>query len=148
MKKVFAGMCLGIAAISAAHAEVTVKDAWVRATVAHQHATGAFMQLTSSSDARLLEVQTPVAGIAEVHEMKMENNVMKMRAVDALELPAGKTVELKPGSFHIMLMNLKNPVNEGDEIPLTLILEDKNKKREKLELKLKARGMMAGHAHM
>jgi copper(I)-binding protein len=85
-------------------AQVTVKDPWVRATVPAQKATGAFMQITSAQDARLVEARSPVAGVVEVHEMVMEKEVMKMRAIKGLDLPAGKTVELKPGGYHVMLM--------------------------------------------
>jgi copper(I)-binding protein len=77
----------------AAQAQVTVKDAWVRATVPQQKATGAFMQLQSAQDAKLLSAQSPVAGVVEVHEMAMDGGVMKMRAVPSLALPAGKAVE-------------------------------------------------------
>ena len=91
-------------------AQVSVKDAWVRATVPHQKATGAFLQLTAVRDSRLVAVRSPVAGSTELHEMSMANNVMKMRAVDAVELPAGKAVGLKPGEYHIMLLGVKAPV--------------------------------------
>lgn len=132
-----------IAATSAASAlaQVTIKDAWIRATVAQQTATGAFMQLTSPADAKLVEVKSPVAGIVEIHEMKMENNVMRMRAVTGLDLPAGKVVELKPGGYHVMLMDLKGQVKEGDSVPLTLVFEGKDKKRETVELKVAAKSL-------
>ena len=82
---------------------VEVKDAWVRTSVPGQMATGAFMKITSKEGAKLVGASSPVAGVAEVHEMKMEGNVMKMNAVaGGLELPAGKTVELKPGGYHVM----------------------------------------------
>jgi copper(I)-binding protein len=132
---------LSLFAAQVAVAEVTVKDAWVRATVAQQKATGAFMTLQSSVDARVVAASSPIAGIAEIHEMKLENNVMKMRAVDGLELPAGKAVELKPGSFHVMLQDLKSQVKEGDEVLLQLTVEGKDKKRETVEIKAKVRGL-------
>lgn len=122
-----------------AFAQVTVKDPWVRATVPHQKATGIFMQLTAQQDARLVEVQSPVAAIVEIHEMKMENEVMKMRPVSVLPLPADKTVELKPGGFHIMLMDLKQQIKEGDVVALTLVVENKDKKREAIALQVPAR---------
>jgi hypothetical protein len=118
-----------------AHAQVTVKDPWVRATVSQQKATGAFMQITSAQDARLVEAKSPVAGVVEVHEMSMEKDVMKMRAVKALDLPAGKTVELKPGGYHVMLMDLKQQMKEGDTVPVTLVVEGKDKKRSTIEVK-------------
>lgn len=117
-------------------AQVNVKDPWVRATVSQQKATGAFMQITSVQDARLVEVKTPVAGVIEIHEMKMEKDVMKMRAMPGgLDLPAGKGVELKPGGYHVMLMDLKQQMKEGDIVPVTLVIEGKDKKRTTVEIK-------------
>jgi copper(I)-binding protein len=102
-----------------------VTDPWVRGTVTGQKATGAFMQLKSPADAALVEAASPVAKIVEIHEMKMEGGMMKMRAVEKLPLPAGKAVELKPGGYHVMLMDLVQPLNEGDTVPLKLTFEDK-----------------------
>ena len=101
-------------------AQVTVKDPWVRATVSAQKATGAFMQITSAQDARLVEAKSPVAGVVEVHEMVMEKDVMKMRAIKGLDLPAGKTVELKPGGYHVMLIGLTRDLAVGEKFPVTL----------------------------
>jgi periplasmic copper chaperone A len=129
--------------VAAAQAQVSVKDAWVRATVPHQKATGAFMQLTAAHDARVVEASSPVAGIVEIHEMAMVKDVMKMRAVDVLELPAGKTVELKPGGYHVMLMDLKGQVKDGDTVPLTLVVEGRDGKRQSLEIKAMARPLSA-----
>ena len=134
--------CLGLAfALIApcAVAQVTVRDAWVRATVPQQQGTGAFMQITSPIDARLVEVQTPAAKVAEVHEMATVDNVMRMRPVKALDLPAGKTVELKPNGYHVMLMGLKDQIKDGDRISLTLTIEDKDKKRQTIEVFAPAR---------
>lgn len=132
-------------------AQTTVKDGWVRSTVEPQKATGAFMQITSAQGGKLVSAQSPVAGITEVHEMAMDGNVMKMRAVPALDLPAGQAVELKPGGYHVMLMDLKQPVKAGETVPMTLVVEGKDGKRETLELKLpvKAAGAApaAGHKH-
>jgi len=119
---------------STAHAQVTVKDPWVRATVAAQKSTGAFMQISVPKDARLVEVRSPV-GSAEIHEMRLTDNVMKMREVPGIDLPAGKTVELKPGGYHVMLMGLKGQIKEGDTVPLTLVVEGRDKKRETVEVK-------------
>jgi copper(I)-binding protein len=93
------------------------------------------MQITSVQDARLVEASSPVAGVVEVHEMVMEKDVMKMRAVKGLDLPAGKTVELKPGGYHVMLMDLKQQMKEGDTVPVTLVVEGKDKKRSTIEVK-------------
>ena len=140
---------LGITLLSAASVQaqqVEVKDAWVRATVAQQKATGAFFKLSAKTDSRLVEVRSPLANVVEVHEMAMEGTTMKMRAVPALDLPAGKTVELKPGSYHVMLMELKAPVAAGDSVPLTLVIEGADKKRETIEIKAEARQMGANAA--
>ena len=116
---------------------VDVKNAWVRASVQGQKATGAFMQLTASQPTTLVGVASPVAGVAEVHEMKMDGDVMKMRALaDGLELPAGKAVELKPGGYHVMLMDLKTPLVKDTTIPVTLLFKDAKGVQSKLELKL------------
>jgi copper(I)-binding protein len=116
---------------------VEVKDAWVRTSVPGQKATGAFMKITSKQGARLVGASTPVAGVAEVHEMKMEDNIMKMNAVaGGLELPAGKTVELKPGGYHVMLMDLKAALPKDSTIPLTLVFKDAKGVESKVELKV------------
>ena len=135
-------MAVGASAVSApATAQIAVKEAWVRATVPQQKATGAFMQITAPADSKLVEVKSPVAGMVEIHEMKMENNVMKMRAVTGVDLPAGKAVDLKPGGYHVMLMDLKGQVKEGDTVPLTLVFEGKDKKRETVEVKAAAKSL-------
>lgn len=130
-----------LALTSSAFAQTTVKDPWVRGTVAQQKASGAFMHITSAQGGKLLSVSTPVAGVAEIHEMTMQGDMMRMRAVPALELPAGKTVELKPGGYHVMLMDLKATLKAGDSVPLTLVVEGKDGKRETLELKVPVRAL-------
>ena len=116
---------------------VEVKDAWVRTAVAGQKATGAFMKITAREGARLVAVSSPVAGVAEVHEMKMEGDVMKMRALtEGLDLPAGKTVELKSGGNHVMLMDLKAPLAKDSTVPLTLVFKDAKGVQSKVELKV------------
>ena len=133
----FLAMTMSLAA--QAQAQVIVKDAWVRATVPQQKATGAFMQLQSAQDAKLLSAQSPVAGVVEVHEMSMDGGVMKMRAIPSLDLPAGKSVDLKPGGYHVMLMDLKGQVKDGDTVPVTLVVEGKDGKRQNIEIKASAR---------
>lgn len=137
-----------------AFAQVTVSDAWVRGTVAQQKATGAFMQLKAAQDSRLVAAKSPVAGVVEIHEMKMEKDVMKMRALpDGLALPAGKTVELSPSGYHVMLMDLKQPLKEGATVPLTLVLEGGDRKRSELAVTATVRPLNApanahaGHKH-
>jgi len=131
----------GLALALAAQAQVSVKEPWVRATVSQQKATGAFMQIVSAKDAKLVQASSPVAGIVEIHEMTMVQDVMKMRAIPGLDLPAGKAVELKPGGYHVMLLDLKAQVKEGDVVPLNLVIEGRDGKRQTLELKVPARAL-------
>lgn len=119
-----------------ATAPVVVDGAWARASVQGQKATGAFMRLTAKDGARLVRIETPVAGVAEVHEMKMEGDIMKMRAVPALDLPAGKTVELQPGGYHVMLLDLKAPLAKGSTVPVTLVFQDAKGVETQLPLQL------------
>lgn len=138
LRSVAVAAALGGACFTAAFAQaVNVEGAWARATVQGQKASGAFMKLTASADTKLVSVSSPVAGVAEVHEMKMDNGVMTMRAVDGgLALPAGKAVELKPGGYHVMLMDLKVPLQKDTTIPFTLIFKDAAGKETRTELKL------------
>ena len=123
MYKTFTALILSLAACSAM-AQVEITDAWVRATVQGQKATGAFMSLTAKKATRLVGIKTDAAAVAEVHEMSIDKDVMRMRAIPVLELPAGKTVTLKPGSYHVMLMNLKEPLPVYSHVQLTLLFED------------------------
>jgi copper(I)-binding protein len=125
----------------AAAAQTTVTDAWVRGTVAQQKATGLFAKITSVNGGKLVAASSPIAGAVEVHEMVMEGNVMKMRPVPALELPAGKVVELKPGGYHVMLLELKQPLKAGDTVPVNLVVEGKDGKRESVEVKATVRAL-------
>lgn len=124
---------------SVSQAQVVVKDAWIRATVPQQKTGGVFLQIESSSDARLVDAHSDAAASAELHEMKLDNNIMRMRAIDQLALPAGKAVTLKPGGYHLMLMGLKNQVKVGDVIPLTLVIENKDKKRQTVQVNVIAK---------
>ena len=145
---------LGLAVFSVpALAEVTVKDSWVRGTTPAQKATGAFMEITSSEAAALLTASSPVAGVVEIHTMKMEDGVMKMRALSKLDLPAGKAVKLAPGGNHVMLMDLKQQMKKGDVVPITLKIEGADKKVQTLEIKAEVRDLATpatmdkGHGH-
>ena len=135
-----------LADAAAASAQVTVTDPWVRGTVTGQKATGAFMQLKSPADATLVAAASPVAKIVEVHEMKMEGGMMKMNAVDKLALPAGKAVDLKPGGYHVMLMDLVKPLQEGDTVPLQLTFEDKAGKKSTVEVKAQVKALTTSGA--
>jgi len=124
-----------------AQAQVKVDNPWVRGAVPGQLATGAFLDITSARDAALVKVESPIAATVEVHAMEMKNNLMTMREVPKIELPAGKQVRLAPGGFHIMLMDLKQPVKNGETVPLQLTIEYPDKKRETVEVKAQVRGL-------
>jgi copper(I)-binding protein len=130
----------------AALAQVTVTDPWIRATVPAQSSSGAFMQLTSKQDARLVGVKTPVAGSAQLHQMEMQGQSMKMRAVDAIALPAGQAVNLASGGYHVMLFDLKRQLKEGESVPLTLVVEDAKHKRSDLTVNVPVKPLgYSGH---
>lgn len=119
---------------------VTVTQAWVRATVAQQQSTGAFMTLRASSASRLVAVQSRAAASVEMHEMAMEGDVMRMRAMPVVALAAGAEVSFKPGSYHLMLMGLKKPLKAGEMVPLTLVFESADgKQRQQLDVQAEVR---------
>ena len=124
-----------------ASAQTEVKDAWVRATVAGQPSSGAFMTVTASADSKLLSVQTPVAGLVQIHEMSRKDDVMKMQQVQSVVLPAGKPVSFDPNGYHIMLMNLTGQIKEGDKVPLTLTVEDAKGTKESVQVEAVAKAI-------
>jgi copper(I)-binding protein len=134
---------LTLASSAALAADIEVTTPWVRGTVSGQQATGAFMEVTSKSGAVLVGATSPVAGITEIHEMKMDGGVMKMRAIARLELPSGKPVKLAPGGYHVMLMDLKQPLKKGEIVPITLKLEGKNNTVETIDIKAEVRDLTA-----
>jgi hypothetical protein len=139
LKSLVSAMTLAAATLSAfaAGEAVEVQNAWARATVKGQMATGAFMTLTAKDGTKLVGAASPAAGVAQVHEMKMDGGVMKMAEVKGgLELPAGKAVELKPGGYHVMLMDLKAPLVKDSTVPVTLTFKDAKGVESKLELKV------------
>ena len=150
-RSLFALLAAGLFSTGAL-AQVTVVDPWVRATVPNQKASGAFMQVRSSQAARLVGISTPVAGRAELHEMAMENNTMRMRQVDAIDLPAGKAVNLASGGYHVMLFDLKRQLKEGERVPLTLVVQDATKKSSSVTVEAQVKPLTyvapaAGHHH-
>ncbi|MBW3505471.1 copper chaperone PCu(A)C [Pseudomonas sp. NKUCC02_KPG] len=129
------------------NAQTVVDDAWVRATVAGQPSTGAFMHITASSDSKLVEVQSPVAKTVQIHESKMENDVMSMQPVASVALPAGKSVAIVPEGYHVMLIDLVGQIKVGDQVPLTLIVEDSKGVKESIEVKAQARALNSMPMH-
>ena len=151
LKPGFLGAALMAGSIAIAQVPaVKVENAWARATVQGQKGTGAFMNITAKEGTRLVGVSSPVAGVAEVHEMKLENDIMKMRAVPVLDLPAGQTVRLKPGGYHVMLMDLKAPLAKDSTVPVTLRFKNAKGVESTLDLVLPvglaAPGAVAGTA--
>jgi hypothetical protein len=138
------------AAAGSALAQVNVSSAWARSTVPGQGGTGAFMTLVSKDGGKLLGAASPVAGVVELHEMAMDNNVMKMRAIAALELPAGREVQLKPGGYHVMLLDLKRPLKVGEKVQIELRLETRDGKRITQPVEVEVRSTAPGqdaHKH-
>lgn len=132
-------------------AHVQADNAWARASVQGQQATGAFMQLTAKEPLRLVGVETPAAETGEIHEMKMEGDVMRMRQIEGLNLPQGQAVALKPGGYHIMFQQLKAPLQDGSEVPVTLVFKDAKGETSRLHLQVPVKRMApaasnAGHA--
>src|SRR6266850_2701721 len=146
MTRAILGVVL-LAAAAAAQGQIEARAAWVRGTVQGQTTTGAYMQLISGQRASLVGAESPAAGSAEIHELKMEGNVMRMRAVPRLELPPGKTVELKPGGHHMMLVDLKRPLKKGDLVPIRLKVElsDKTVKTIQVMAEVRELGATGGH---
>ncbi|MGY2180982.1 copper chaperone PCu(A)C [Pseudomonas agarici] len=130
-------------------AETLVEDAWVRATVPGQPSTGAFMRITSTEGGKLLEASSPVAKTVQIHESKMENDIMSMQPVPFVVLPAGNVVSIAPESYHVMLIDLIGQVKEGDSVPLTLVVENAKGVKESVEVKATARALneMPMHDH-
>lgn len=156
MRKSFvaAGFVAAFVVSAPAWSQVTVSEPWVRGTVQGQKTTGAFMQLKSAEGAALVAAESPIAGVVEIHEMRMEGNVMRMRAIPKLELPAGKAVDLKPGGYHVMLMDLKQPLKKGESVPIKLKFQGKDGKPQEVEVKAEVRDLAAaapkgaGHSPM
>ncbi len=115
---------------------VHVKDAWVRPAVAGQSGTGGYLTVEAKEAVTLTGLKSPVAAEAELHEMRMEGDVMQMRAVSSLPIAAGGVLKLAPRGQHLMLMGLKRALAVGDQVPLTLLF--KNAKGKRFEVKLQA----------
>ena len=131
LKLLLAGVLLGAAStLVLAHefklGAITVGHPYARATAPGQPNGGAYLKLVNAggADDRLVSVSADVARSVELHSMSMQGDVMHMRQVDAVEVPAGKTVELKPGGLHVMLLGLKAPLKEGEKFPVRLKFEN------------------------
>lgn len=132
MKALLLGVGLLLMGVAAASAhdykleEITIDHPWARASIGQAKAGAAYVTFVNEGDAadRLVAVKADVSELVELHTHTMEDGVMRMRAVPAIDLPAGATTELKPGGLHIMLLNLKAPLVEGQSFPATLVFEN------------------------
>lgn len=126
MNKFFKLACITALTLSAAtaYAQVTVSDAWVKATRPAQKVGAAYMTLQSPQDTTLVKIESPAAGTVEIHSMTMNDGIMKMRRLDDLPLSAGTPVKLAPGGFHLMLFDLEKPMQAGETVPFTLHFKD------------------------
>jgi len=135
---------LALVLAAPAAAQVSVRDAWVRGTVPGMKATGAFMRIESRSDTRLVAAASPAAPVVEIHEMAMVDNVMRMRAIPGLSVPAGKPLELRPGGYHVMLMDLPRPLERGSTVPITLTFQSADGRRETVKVSAEVRPLASG----
>ncbi|RMW03605.1 Transporter, partial [Pseudomonas amygdali pv. tabaci] len=106
-----------------------------------QSATGAFMRITSDTDSKLVDVASPVAKTVQIHEMSMKGDVMSMQRVNSVDLPAGKPVMLDSDGYHVMFMGLAAQVKEGDQVPLTLTVEDAKGVKESIQVTAVAKSL-------
>lgn len=132
---------------SAYAGDISVTNAWARATAPGQEVGAAYFDIVSKSAAKLVKAESPAAASTEIHTMSMKNGVMEMRKLDSLELPAGKAVSLAPGGNHIMLIGLKKPLKEGDKVVITLMVEKAPKGQETVEVSAEVKTMMSGAMH-
>ena len=121
---------LGLLASQALWASpVSINNAWVRPTVPGQTVAGAYLDITATQPARLVAARSPISPDVQIHWMQMDGDVMRMREVPTIDLPKNKTVSLKPGGYHLMLMQLKKPIQAGETVPLTLVIEVQRKRQ-------------------
>jgi periplasmic copper chaperone A len=119
----FLAVLLLVGTAAAQSSSLDVKNAWARATPGKAEIGAAYLTIESAVPDRLTGVSTPVAAKAELHEMTMQGDIMRMRSLAAIDLPAGRAVVLKPGGTHIMFTGLKAPLRAGESFPLTLEFE-------------------------
>lgn len=132
-------------ATPALHAQTAVKveGAWARPTVQGQAAGGGFLRITGGAAAdKLVSARADVSKSVELHTMVMEGDVMRMREIGTIDVPAGKTVELKPGGLHVMFIGIGKPLKVGDSFPLTLRFE----KAGEVKVEMKVMAQPAGGA--
>lgn len=129
--------------------DIAVSEAWARASAPAQESAAVFLHITSQKDANLVAVSSPASNGGEIHSMVHENGMMKMRAMDALELKAGREVVLDSGSgYHLMLVGLKQPLKAGDTISLALTVQFADKHKEKVSVNATVKPLTESHEHM
>ena len=121
-----ASLALSVTEGIAAGDMLRVSGAWASPTVPGQSVGAAYMRLRSEQDASLVKIETDVSSGAEIHQMTVVNDVMRMRRLEQVELPAGQTVDLAPRGQHVMLVDLRHPLQVGDRISVTLTLRLRN----------------------
>ncbi len=143
MKKlsIILGIVCSQAAMTAMAADIKIENAWMRATAPGQAVAGAFMEITSPANAQLVGATSPAAGKLELHTMSMNNGIMEMRQVPAIDLPKGKTIKLAPGGLHVMLLDLKQTMKQGEIIPMTLDVITTNKHHESIKVDVRVRDL-------
>lgn len=155
MKKMFGALVFSLVALSGAvaaahgynHGDVTITHPWTKESAEGQKNAGIFMEITAKGTEKdaLIRAETNAAEKVELHAHIHENGVMKMRAVEKMDIVPGEKLELKPGSYHVMLFNLKKPFVKGEEVPVTLYFE----KAGKIEVvaKVEAHDFKGTHEH-
>jgi len=125
------GLMLTASASCAADGGIRIDQAWARATPGGAKTGAIYLTLTNTGNApdTLIAVNTDAADKAELHEMKMQNNIMEMRPIPAITIAPGQSVTLAPNGYHIMLVGLKAPLKEGETVPLTLTFEHAGKQQ-------------------
>lgn len=141
-------LVLCVATAFAATADIKVENAWARAPAPGQKTAGAYLELKSPVNASLVAAASPLAERVEIHSMSMDGGVMRMRPMQRLELPAGKTVKLAPNGIHLMLVELKRPLKAGDKIPLSLTVQTAGAAPTTLKIEAEVRPLTSeGHHH-
>lgn len=139
MKSLISLLALALLSTPALADSVKIENAWVRATAPGQQVAGGFMTLTADADMVLVGGKSPVSKYVELHYMKMENGVMEMREMKEIPLPKGQAVNLEPGGLHVMFIELKHQIRDGQKVPLTLIARGADGKEQKLMVNAVAR---------
>jgi copper(I)-binding protein len=149
MKRTLATLAATAAILASAQGAVpvSVEQAWARPTLPGTDTSAAYMTLTAREPLTLVGASTPAAGIVEIHEMRMEGDVMKMRAAESLPLAVGKPLQLKPGGYHLMLMDLKAPFQAGNQVTVTLRFRDARGAEQALPVTMPVRAMGAQPMH-